>query len=363
MKSKSAIETSVKAKPSSISGVDESRVLARAGEEGRLVRVGLLEVAPGLLVDALVERRQQRVERVLELAHCGVLGLQLLQASRPRPGVWASQNRFDEAQAAVRRPAPRRACAPAPASYSAWSRSPARGAGGGGRLDADLGQEALEERWRSVRRRGWNLTKKTGRAPLELGGRQQRQRRAEQRLGLAAGPRPRSGPRGLLGNRDAEPRLPERPGHQPRLISSRSSFPGLKCGTRLAGTTTPAPVLGLRPVRLSRRRTRKLPKPRSSILSPCLQGADDRGEDGVDDDLGVLAREVRDPRNLVHQLGLGHRPRYSSSLSFAACGRPERVARGSSGRCRPSRGSSARSRWNSSCFTAGSRGRSSAPPR
>src|SRR5262245_54615103 len=51
-------------------------------------------------------------------------------------------------------------------------------------------------------------------------------------------------------------------------MSSRSSLPGLKCGTRLAGTTTPAPVFGLRPRRLSRRRILKLPKPRSSILSP-----------------------------------------------------------------------------------------------
>ena len=52
------------------------------------------------------------------------------------------------------------------------------------------------------------------------------------------------------------------------MISSRSSLPGLKCGTRLAGTTTPAPVLGLRPVRLSRLRMRKEPNPLSSILSP-----------------------------------------------------------------------------------------------
>ncbi len=45
-------------------------------------------------------------------------------------------------------------------------------------------------------------------------------------------------------------------------------MPGLKYGTFLAGTTTPCPVFGLRPVRLPRLRMRKLPKPRSSILSP-----------------------------------------------------------------------------------------------
>src|SRR5262245_29259183 len=51
-------------------------------------------------------------------------------------------------------------------------------------------------------------------------------------------------------------------------MSSRSSLPGLKWGMLFAGTTTPTPVLGLRPAREPRRRSRKLPKPRSSILSP-----------------------------------------------------------------------------------------------
>src|SRR3990172_2726341 len=55
---------------------------------------------------------------------------------------------------------------------------------------------------------------------------------------------------------------------QARLISSRSSLPGLKYGTRFAGTSTPWPVFGFRPAGLLGRRIRKLPNPRSSILSP-----------------------------------------------------------------------------------------------
>src|SRR5690606_27720850 len=54
----------------------------------------------------------------------------------------------------------------------------------------------------------------------------------------------------------------------PRLIRSFSSLPGLKYGTCLGGTSTLSPVLGLRPLRDSRRRRRKLPNPRSSIFSP-----------------------------------------------------------------------------------------------
>src|SRR6202030_4351427 len=52
------------------------------------------------------------------------------------------------------------------------------------------------------------------------------------------------------------------------FTESRSSFDGLKNGTRLAGTSTFAPVFGLRPVRALRCRVRKLPNPRISILSP-----------------------------------------------------------------------------------------------
>src|SRR4029077_3676177 len=53
-----------------------------------------------------------------------------------------------------------------------------------------------------------------------------------------------------------------------RLMSSFSSFPGLKYGTFFGGTSTLSPVLGFRPFRGSRLRRRKLPNPRSSIFSP-----------------------------------------------------------------------------------------------
>src|SRR5207249_3451918 len=52
------------------------------------------------------------------------------------------------------------------------------------------------------------------------------------------------------------------------LMSSFSSFPGLKYGTFFGGTSTLSPVFGFRPLRGSRFRRRKLPKPRSSIFSP-----------------------------------------------------------------------------------------------
>src|SRR5437773_10273925 len=52
------------------------------------------------------------------------------------------------------------------------------------------------------------------------------------------------------------------------LISSLSSFPGLKYGTFFGGTSTLSPVFGLRPFRGSRLRSRKLPNLRSSIFSP-----------------------------------------------------------------------------------------------
>src|SRR5688572_24277886 len=53
-----------------------------------------------------------------------------------------------------------------------------------------------------------------------------------------------------------------------RLIRSFSSLPGLKYGTFFGGTSTLSPVFGLRPLRGSRLRSRKLPNPRSSIFSP-----------------------------------------------------------------------------------------------
>src|SRR5688572_5809056 len=52
------------------------------------------------------------------------------------------------------------------------------------------------------------------------------------------------------------------------LVSSFSSLPGLKYGTFFGGTSTLSPVFGLRPFRGSRRRSLKLPNPRSSIFSP-----------------------------------------------------------------------------------------------
>src|SRR5262249_4046307 len=59
------------------------------------------------------------------------------------------------------------------------------------------------------------------------------------------------------------------PGGPPELFTtSLSSLLGLKYGIFLAGTSTRAPVLGLRPIRGWRWRVRKLPNPRISILSP-----------------------------------------------------------------------------------------------
>ena len=62
-----------------------------------------------------------------------------------------------------------------------------------------------------------------------------------------------------------------------------------------------SPVLGLRPLRGSRRLSRKLPKPRSS-----MQRVDDALEHGVDDDLGVLLGQVGDARDFFDELGFGH---------------------------------------------------------
>ena len=50
--------------------------------------------------------------------------------------------------------------------------------------------------------------------------------------------------------------------------SSRNSFPALKKGTFMAGTYTCSLNFGLRPVLAFLSLTRKLPKPRSSTLSP-----------------------------------------------------------------------------------------------
>src|SRR5689334_12076923 len=52
------------------------------------------------------------------------------------------------------------------------------------------------------------------------------------------------------------------------LSNSLSSLPALKKGTFFAGTATVAPVFGLRPSFIRRDRSRKLPNPRISVLSP-----------------------------------------------------------------------------------------------
>ena len=112
-------------------------------------------------------------------------------------------------------------------------------------------------RWRltCVRSFGWTLTKKTSRSAVPLGRRQAAGSGAPSSAsssGEAAGHEAR--PARVL--QEERGRAPSGTGYwERRLISSRSSLPGLKCGIFLAGTTTPAPVFGLRPVRLSRRRT------------------------------------------------------------------------------------------------------------
>src|ERR1035441_3502319 len=52
------------------------------------------------------------------------------------------------------------------------------------------------------------------------------------------------------------------------FTTSFSSLLGLKYGIFFAGTSTRAPVFGLRPIRGCLWRVRKLPNPRISILSP-----------------------------------------------------------------------------------------------
>src|SRR5581483_5423308 len=52
------------------------------------------------------------------------------------------------------------------------------------------------------------------------------------------------------------------------FTTSFNSLLGLKYGIFFAGTSTRAPVLGLRPIRGCRCLVRKLPNPRISILSP-----------------------------------------------------------------------------------------------
>ena len=86
LKSRSAMHSSVNAKPSSISASTRPvfspcprRKAARAG-------VRLLDLAPRGLVQAPVEGREQRVQRVLELAHGRVLAPPARAGTPPRPG-------------------------------------------------------------------------------------------------------------------------------------------------------------------------------------------------------------------------------------------------------------------------------------
>src|ERR1035437_370120 len=58
------------------------------------------------------------------------------------------------------------------------------------------------------------------------------------------------------------------PGAAELFTTSFSSLLGLKYGIFFAGTSTRAPVFGLRPIRGCLWRVRKLPNPRISILSP-----------------------------------------------------------------------------------------------
>src|SRR5216684_8587836 len=58
-------------------------------------------------------------------------------------------------------------------------------------------------------------------------------------------------------------------GHRPLYSSVCSSLPGLKRTALPGGIATSAPVRGLRPIPVLRGRTLKMPKPLSSMRSPC----------------------------------------------------------------------------------------------
>src|SRR6185295_3724666 len=140
----------------------------------------------------------------------------------------------------------------------------------GGRRDRgpDLREQRLQELLQLLAQPGIEADAVDVAPAVALGRGQRRQGGAEQRLGLGLSARHEARSRRILDIQGFGAHA-----RQLRLISSRSSFPALKWGTFLAGTSTPAPVLGLRPVRLSRRRTRKLPKPRSSIFSPLCRAS------------------------------------------------------------------------------------------
>jgi hypothetical protein len=83
---------------------------------------------------------------------------------------------------------------------------------------------------------------------------------------------------------------------------SRSSLPGLKCGTALAGTRTIAPVLGFRPHLGGRRFTEKVPKPRISALSPCMSTVEMASRIALTDSdaSGTVNSGNRDARRLIN---------------------------------------------------------------
>src|SRR2546430_7514393 len=66
------------------------------------------------------------------------------------------------------------------------------------------------------------------------------------------------------------------------FTKSFSSLLGLKKGIFLAGTSTFAPVFGLRPTRPRRSRVRKLPNPRISIFCPCCRDRRSKSGDSAD---------------------------------------------------------------------------------
>ena len=111
-------------------------------------------------------------------------------------------------------------------------------------------------------------------------------------------------------------------------------------GFVFGGTSTFAPVLGLRPTRPRRCRVRKLPKPRISILSPLLERFDDAVENGFDDGLRVGAFELGDALHLLDEVGLrqrellGHRA-FASLQSQSISGRRFMVRNGLGGMTHP----------------------------
>jgi hypothetical protein len=85
--------------------------------------------------------------------------------------------------------------------------------------------------------------------------------------------------------------------------SSRSSLLALKKGILFGGTSTRAPVFGLRPVRPPRWRVLKVPNPRISTLFAGSQCTDDAVQYRADDDVSLLQGQPNDLVNLLGQFG------------------------------------------------------------